>query len=277
MFTQLKEMLKKPALYEKGTIALWTDEHISKGMLEAHLDPTCDAATRNHATVRGHVKWIASVAPTEEYRDLLDLGCGPGIYAEEFHKVGYRVSGVDISQRSIDYALSAAKEKDLPITYWCQDFTEMDFVERFDLITLIYYDFCTLPTESRAKALENIYALLKPNGLLIVEIHTPLYIEGREESTHWEYAEDGFLCGEPHVCLEAFHRYDEHNTVLDRTVIITEREIKSVNIWHHTFTKDEFTRDLYAAGLRVKSVYGDMLGAEYIESGKEICFIAQKG
>ncbi|MCL2604664.1 MAG: class I SAM-dependent methyltransferase [Defluviitaleaceae bacterium] len=276
MFTQLKKMLQKPALYEKGTIALWTDEHISKGMLEAHLNPAWDAATRNHATVRENVKFIASAAPPETYRDLLDLGCGPGIYAEEFHKAGYRVSGMDISQRSIDYARSAAKERDLPITYWCKDFTAMDFSECFDLITLIYYDFCTLPTESRAKALENINAALKKGGLLIVEVHTPRHIEGKEEYTRWEYAESGFLCGEPHVCLEAFHRYDEHNTVLDRTVIIMEGDVRSVNIWHHTFTREEFTRDLNAAGLRVKSVCGDMLGAEYCDDGKEMCFVAQR-
>ena len=42
MFTKLKKMITKPALYEKGTAELWTDEHISKGMLEAHLNPTWD-------------------------------------------------------------------------------------------------------------------------------------------------------------------------------------------------------------------------------------------
>ena len=51
MFTQLKAMMTKPALYEKGTVELWTDDHISKGLLEAHLDPDWDAATRIHAAV----------------------------------------------------------------------------------------------------------------------------------------------------------------------------------------------------------------------------------
>jgi len=78
MFAKLAAIIKKPALYEKGTAELWTDEHISKGMLEAHLHPTWDAATRNHATVRENVKWICSVAPAEQYLSLLDLGCGPG-------------------------------------------------------------------------------------------------------------------------------------------------------------------------------------------------------
>lgn len=43
--------MKKPALYQKGTEELWTDEHISKGMLEAHLDPDSDGATYKYTTV----------------------------------------------------------------------------------------------------------------------------------------------------------------------------------------------------------------------------------
>ena len=63
MLKELMSIMKKPALYEKGTYELWTDEHISKGMLEAHLNPDWDAATRKHETVSEIVKWISSVAP----------------------------------------------------------------------------------------------------------------------------------------------------------------------------------------------------------------------
>jgi len=36
-------------------------------------------------------------------------------------------------------------------------------------------------------------------------------------------------------------------------------------------------QDLTAAKLNVKAVYGDILGADFCENGKEMCFIAQKG
>lgn len=154
MLTALIPMLKKPALYEKGTGELWRDEHISQGMLEAHLNPDRDEATRRHATVRESVKWISSIAPSRKYRDLLDLGCGPGIYAEEFYRVGYNVSGMDFSERSIHYARGSAQKKNLPITYYCQDYLTLDFVAQFDLVTLIYYDFGVLAPAERAKLLK---------------------------------------------------------------------------------------------------------------------------
>ncbi len=111
MFHTLMNMMRKPLLYEKGTVGLWTDEYISKNMLEAHLNPNSDSATRRVSTVREIVEWIASIAPARQYPQLLDLGCGPGIYAEEFYRVGYSVSGMDFSQRSISYAKNSAYKK----------------------------------------------------------------------------------------------------------------------------------------------------------------------
>ena len=101
-------LLKKPELYALNATslyrALWDDEHISKGMLESHLNPDEDGATNNHAFVFKSAQWIANLAPPPQFEKLLDLGCGPGIYAERFAKEGYSVTGVDYSKRSIGYA-----------------------------------------------------------------------------------------------------------------------------------------------------------------------------
>ncbi len=276
MFTQLKAMMMKPALYEKGTMELWTDDHISKGMLEAHLNPEWDAATRNHATVREIVQWIRSIAPTDKFRDLLDLGCGPGIYAQEFHKAGYKVSGMDFSERSISYARNSAQEKNLPITYHCQSYLTLDCSAQFDLITLIYYDFGVLSTEDRAKLLQRIYAALRPGGLLIFDALTPLHFADQQECNSWEYAEKGFFCAEPHICLKSFYRYDEQNTILDQYIIVTEQNVRHINNFQHAFTKGEIAWEISSAGLSVKSFYGNMLGAGYRDNEKEFCAVAQK-
>ena len=276
MFTQLKKMMTKPALYEKGTVELWTDEYISKGMLEAHLNPNWDAATRNHATVQKTVNWIHSVAPSEQYRDLLDLGCGPGIYAEKFHEAGYQVSGVDFSECSINYAQNSAKEKKLPITYHHQDYLTMNFNEQFDLVTLIYYDFGVLSTEDRARLLKKIHIALRPGGLLILDVLTPQHFFDQKEFRKWEYAERGFFCAEPHFCFHSFYRYDEQSTILDQYIIATEQNFWHINNFQHTFTKDEISHDLSVAELSIKSIYGNITGADCCDNGKELCIVAKK-
>lgn len=278
MFAQLKTIMKKPALYENGTADLWTDEHISKGMLEAHLHPDWDAATRKHATVREAVKWISAITPAEKYRYLLDLGCGPGIYAEEFHKSGYHVTGMDFSERSINYARNSAQEKKFPIAYHHQDCLALDFRTQFDLATLIYYWIGNLSAKDREKILKKIHTALKPGGLFIFEVLTPQHFADKKEHHNWEYEEKGgFFNAEPHINLHSFYRYDEQNTFCDRHIVVTEQKVSHINIWEHAFTKDEIMRDLKAAGFNIKALYGNMEGADYCTGGKEICIVAQKG
>ena len=272
MFEQLANMVKKPGLYEKGTKALWTDEHISKGMLESHLNPDSDSATRKHSFVRESVKWISSVAPAEKYRNLLDIGCGPGIYAEEFHKAGYQVSGMDFSERSIEYA----QKKNLPIAYYLQDYLSLVFKEQFSVITLINYDFGVPSTEDRQELLQRIYTALKPGGLFIFDVFTTNLFADKNEQNNWQYSEGGFICAEPHVCLDSLYLYKNQSVSCRQNIIITEHDIWSINIWEHYFTKDELVRDLNSAGFNTSTVYGNIAGANYCDNGKEICVVAQK-
>ncbi|MCL2254122.1 MAG: class I SAM-dependent methyltransferase [Lachnospiraceae bacterium] len=277
MITKIMEIAKRPALYESGTMELWTDEHISKGMLECHINPETDAATRKHSTVQKIVKWIGTLAPGTEYRNLLDLGCGAGIFAEEFYHIGYNVTGMDFSERSITYARNSAREKNLPITFHHRDYLTMDFERQFDIITLIYYDFGVLSTKNRALLLEKIYTALKPNGILIFDIYTPYQYSERHEYKSWEYAESGFFSGKPHLCLNSFYRYDEQNTFCDQHIIITNHDVRYINIWEHTFTKDELSQNLSTAGFKIDNFYGDMAGCNYCEKNKELCVVARKG
>ena len=280
MFKELSALLKRPALHEQGTAhqrEIWTDEHISKGMLQAHLDPMVNAATRPHAHVQEIVSWISSVAPPKKYPALLDLGCGPGIYAELFHKAGYKVTGMDFSKRSIDYAINSAQEKNLPISYIFQDYLALNFNAEYDIITLIYYDFGVLTPENRAKLLAKIHAALKPGGLLIFDVFTPEQNAGREESTSWEYVtESGFSYPHPHICLDSFYKYEDNRIVCSRQVVVSEQGIRTINIWEHMFTQDELTHELNTAGFVLTRFYGNMTGASFNETGKEMCVIAQK-
>ena len=66
-------------------------------MLEAHLNPEIDLATRKLDFVRQSAEWIAQTADPAVRPRLLDIGCGPGIYAELFCQNGFDVTGLDFS------------------------------------------------------------------------------------------------------------------------------------------------------------------------------------
>ncbi|WP_411681994.1 hypothetical protein [Clostridium thailandense] len=47
MLNELFKYLKKPELYAESSKEFWNDEHISKKLLEAHLDPNFEGASRS--------------------------------------------------------------------------------------------------------------------------------------------------------------------------------------------------------------------------------------
>ena len=48
----------KPELYEKGDSVMWTDNHISKQLLNVHLNSEMDLASRKTLTIKSTVEWI---------------------------------------------------------------------------------------------------------------------------------------------------------------------------------------------------------------------------
>ncbi len=277
MFQALAPFLVRPPLYAPGTNQFWNDEYISHFVLESHLNPDVEAASRCPDFVDESVAWIARMAPASRYGRLLDLGCGPGLYAERFAKEGYRVTGVDFSKRSIEYAQELTDTYHSNISYVCQNYLTLDEKSAFDLVTLIYCDFGVLSTTDRAILLSKVHTALKPGGKFILDVFTPAQHQGRPEAFDWTYHSDGgFWDVKPHLCLNSFYRYDEDDTVLTQAIVVNEDNVECYNIWEHCFTQDELRREAKAAGFTRYEWYSDVTGKPYDENGTVICAVLTK-
>lgn len=78
--------------------------------------PHRDTAEAERAT--DLVERVAEPAPGAR---LLDVGCGRGRHARAFARRGYRVTGIDLSERALQTARERADEEELDITFRCQD------------------------------------------------------------------------------------------------------------------------------------------------------------
>lgn len=271
MFNKITKYLVKPELYAPSTNTLWDDPHISKGMLEAHLNPHWDAATRNLEFLNKSVDWIAEIAPPLQYPNLLDLGCGPGLYAERFSKAGYKVKGIDFSRRSIAYAKEQAAMNQSNIEYQYKNYLTIDDKEQFDVITLIYCDYAVLSVTDRKALLEKIFQALKPNGKFIFDVFRPVC--RKNETSSWEFYENGgFYSEKPHLLLESIYQYDDADqTELAQSIVISDDTVECYHIWDHFFTKDTLFTEIQPVGFRSCEFYNDIAGQDYSESGDTIC------
>jgi SAM-dependent methyltransferase len=301
----LRALQQAPAPFTPGEPLFWDDPHISSHMLAAHLDPTMDAASRNPQTIDRAVAWIAATAQLQSGAAVLDLGCGPGLYAARLAERGFRLTGVDYSRRSIDYATRYANDHGLAITYRYQNYLELEDKALYDAALLIYGDFCPLSPGQRARLLQNVRRALKPRGRFILDVTTRRHRElhgwptlppcefsalgdaatvtffklrtAVQNCPGWRFLESGFWKPGPYLLLEEGFDYPEQSIWLDQALVIEENGKVSVyRNWFQDYTPQTITVELAAGGFTVEILGGDLTGQPYSEGNEWIGIIARR-
>lgn len=238
-------------------------------MLSTHLDPNTDLTSRKPETIEKSVAWRMTELGLQSGDHLLGLGCGPGLYASRFAKLGVRVTGVDYSRRSIDYARENAKMHDLDITYRYQNYLELEDENLYDAAALIFGDYCVLKLEDRKKLLANVQRALKPDGLFVFDVTTPKLRYHQGDKSSWHVTDAGFWRPTPHLVLEIGFAYPEEKIYLDRYIVIEGDGVLTVYCnWFQDFDREMIVNELENGGFQVQSLWGDLTGTPYEESSE---------
>jgi SAM-dependent methyltransferase len=274
---QLIALQEKPAPFTPGEPLFWNDPHISKQMLEVHLNPDVEAASRRSETIDRSVEWLTQILGLKAGASLLDLGCGPGLYTSRFAQAGFRVTGVDYSRRSIEYATQYASDNDLNITYRYQNYLEIEDENQYDAAFLIYGDFCPLNPEQRKKLLQNVSRALKPNGKFVFDVTTREHRKKHGNKNGWYATESGFWKPGSHLVLEEGFDYPEQSIWLDQyTIIEADGKISVYRNWFQDYTPETITAELTENNFKVESLWGDLTGQPCASDSEWIGVVTQK-
>lgn len=278
MYHLLKQVDERPEPYQYYTAeTLWNDPHISKKMLDYHLNPDVEPASRNHAFIDRSVKWMAERFNIGTGMRIADFGCGPGLYTSRFARLGASVTGIDFSERSLAYARKQAGEKGLDMTYVRQNYLEFSCNHTFDLITLIYCDFCALSPKQRRMLLSVFSNHLNDGGSVVLDVFSLNAFDQREETTTFAHRlMDGFWSARDYYGFMKTFSYGDEKVVLDKYTIIEPSRTVQVYNWLQYYSPETLKQEVGENGFQVEQLFSDVAGTPYEDNTDVIAVVLRK-
>jgi SAM-dependent methyltransferase len=277
--SEIADRASPPEPWAEGDNIPWHEPGFSARMLREHLSQAHDAASRRLEIVERQVAWIFGHVLDGQAGRVLDLGCGPGLYAQRLAGLGCVCTGIDYSPASIDYARAQAEAAGLPCTYHLADLRQAAYGDGYDLAMLIFGEANVFRPADLQLILRKAWAALRPGGQLLLEPHTPHAVQALgHEPPGWSAKAAGLFSDRPHILLnEAFwdpaaraatHRY----YVIDAGSGEVTRYAQSLQ----SYTEAGYRELLEQCGFREGRFYASLTGDETEQPGGLFALTAAK-
>jgi SAM-dependent methyltransferase len=241
-----------PVPWERGGDFPWACPTFSRRALQEHLDDSHAAASRVSAERELQLEWMWRRLALQPGQRLLDLTCGPGLYAVELARRGLEVTGIDVSPASLDHARGLARQ--LGVKGRCHfqqaDIREVDLPPAsFDACLLLYGQLAPLPRPAAESLLVSLATALLPGGRLCLEILDPERVDKKNDT--WWFTDDRGAWGD-RPFLHLGERFWEEKTgvSVERYWIVdlTTGELSQYELCDQTYSVEVMKRLLHEAG-----------------------------
>jgi SAM-dependent methyltransferase len=240
----------RPAPWSEGEKIPWNEPGFSARMLREHLSQEHDAASRRATIIDRQVDWIyqtvldpstgsGQAAPVS----VLDLGCGPGLYASRLAWRGCRCTGIDFSPASVAYARKQAQGQGLDCQYIEGDVRTVPFGSGFGLVMFIFGELNVFRPQDARLILQKAYDALNGDGRLVLEPHTFDAVKAiGHNPSEWYSTPSGLFSESPHLCLQENFWDETTSTATERYLII---DAQSGAVTRYASTMQAYTNDKY--------------------------------
>ncbi len=278
MFKELEKIISRPKPFEFYTTqALWDDEYTSEQMLKYHLNSEVDLSSRNHSFIENSINWIVSHFKIGTNTSIADFGCGPGLYSSKLAKCGAKVTGIDFSKRSIEYAQDFALKNSLNINYMNENYLNYESHEKYDLIIMIMCDYCVLSPCQRNRLLNVFKKHLKKDGRILFDVYSYFAFDKREECASYQMNSlNGFWSKENYFGFLNTHKYNDEKVVLDKYSIVGQNVNKVIYNWHQYFSPDVLKSELHRQGFNIEQMFSNVSGEAYDNKSDEFAIVAKQ-
>ncbi|MDR0374285.1 MAG: class I SAM-dependent methyltransferase, partial [Treponema sp.] len=207
-------------LFQRSNETIWTDEYISKRLLDAHLDESFDGGSRRKDSREKIINWVNN--NINKNSKIIDLGCGPGLYSYELGRIGHKVLGIDFNKESINYANKNKRIKNY-VEYKYGNYLKENFEGTYDAALMIYCDFGALIPNEQKILLEKIKEVLMDNGSFIFDVFCYEYKRDKKEHRNWNISQgNDFWNKEPYILLEETKIFEKEGVIGTRYYLIDQ-------------------------------------------------------
>ncbi len=205
---------------------------------------------------------ITSFLKLPNQTHILDLACGKGRHSVFLNSLGYKVTGVDLSENNISAATLKANDH---LNFKVHDMRD-SYVEKYDAIFNLFTSFGYFEEDAiDIKVLKNIKAGLHQNGIAVIDFLNVAIVA------------DGLISDE----LKTVNQIDFHiHKKIENGFIIKEITFEDKGQKHSYVERvkyidlDKFTTYFEKSGLKIKHVFGDYDLSAYKEnSSKRLIFV----
>jgi len=269
-----------PPLWQNGGNLPWNDPDFSARMLREHLDESHGAATRQAAERTVQLDWLWERLALSMGGRVLDLTCGPGLYATALARRGARVTGVDFSPASIAYARQLALDEG--VGDLCT-FVEADVRAwepepgAFDAAIFLYGQLAVFPRHEAVTLLHKAAAALRPGGRLCVELLNPARVD-KQDSSWWFTDDTGLWGGRPFLHLGERRWNAAERASIERYFILhlESGAMDEITLCDQTYEVDEMAAMMRAAGFAKVTSYSGWDGLPLYDAGEWEVYLAER-
>lgn len=204
---------------------------------------------------------------------ILDIPCGFGRHAVELARAGYRVTGVDISDRFLLNLERQARTENMSISIYKGDMLEVDWGTGFSGAICMGNSFGYFSIVHMKQWIEKVAGSLLPGARFIVNsgmIAECILPNFRHYTSNNIYTVRD-------IRMEVDNQYDLTGGFITSHLLYTKAGITEAHAYrHYVFTLGEVTRLFNQSGLAMLAAYGSTDATPFQPGDRQVFMVAEK-
>ncbi len=206
---------------------------------------------------KNEVDLFTSLLQVSKDSTILDLACGQGRHSLELSRQGFlNVFGLDRSHYLIRKAKSIMQQEGLKVNFKEGDARKLPFpTDMFDVVMILGNSFGYFEsTEDDVKILKEVYRILKPGGIFLIDVADGAYLKKNYLPRSWEWIDKKHF-----VCRERSLAKDDERLISREVISHVEKGVLVDQFYaERLYTKDILGKMFSEVGYKKINFHGSI-------------------